>query len=397
MKDNNYRPPIFIVGAPRSGTTLLAAMLAAHSQLSCGPETRFFRFLAKTDLKWLYDSWPENAVDFLFSIKLMDPVPEHYGLTREQIHSYLVKRAPSVPAMLSSLTEPFMWRENKCRWVEKSPENLMHVDDIRHYFPHSLIVRIVRDPRDSALSMVKWANGPHDFLNALLFWREYDDRSAAFFNRDERSLTILYEDLVKNPDVELRNICAFIGEEYQAKMLDTSSSASSVVTRKETWKQLAAKPPDQTRIGVWKRELSKEQNRVAEAMIGDRLITYGYERAEVYQCAAAVYPSLDLFLEYRQTLDSFAGDGIRFWQIANNDNGQMMIFIGDPDHDKWLSNRKPERWWDTLRIVAWTLKRKLSNQHIYWVSSQKDDSNLGYCGLFLSFVLRHAGERRFEP
>ncbi|MDT8305503.1 MAG: sulfotransferase, partial [Anaerolineae bacterium] len=65
------KPPIFVVGVQRSGTTLLAALLAAHSRMSCGPETHFFRWLAEEEEPSRLcraDSWPETAVSFLSAI-----------------------------------------------------------------------------------------------------------------------------------------------------------------------------------------------------------------------------------------------------------------------------------------------------------------------------------------
>ena len=92
MKENiKSNAPIFVVGVPRSGTTLLAAMLAAHGSLSCGTETRFFHFLSQTDAEKLIkaENWPDSATDFLFKLKLVDiPVPEHYALRKEQIRAY---------------------------------------------------------------------------------------------------------------------------------------------------------------------------------------------------------------------------------------------------------------------------------------------------------------------
>ena len=179
MNINNYKTPVFVVGIPRSGTTLLAAMLAAHSRLSCGPETRFFRFLDKTHPHELFKSWPDNAVNFLLNITLIKSVPEHYGLTKDQLDSYLTKREPSIPVILSSLTEQYMQRAGKNRWVEKSPEHILFVDDIRRYFPHSLIIRILRDPRDTVLSMMKTPWAPHDFVAALFYRRKIDEKSCA--------------------------------------------------------------------------------------------------------------------------------------------------------------------------------------------------------------------------
>jgi hypothetical protein len=394
MKDCENRHPIFIVGAPRSGTTLLAAMLAAHSRLSCGPETRFFRFLANADPGKLIDSesWPGKALEYLFSVKLVDvPVPQHYGLSREEIFGYLEKRPPDIPSILSALTEQYMLREGKSRWIEKSPEHLKCVRDIRKYFPNSPIIRIIRDPRDVALSLQKVPWARRDFLENLMLWRDYDDCSAAFFREDGNCQTVYYENLVQTPIPELKQLCAFLGEEFEYQMLETSRSAGNVIAENETWHRIVHRPVDRNRVGVWKRELPKELNRVAEALIGDRLIKYGYKNSERFDHHAIIYPSLFLLLKHRQVLESFADEGIRFWGTDHNDEGKILIYIGEPDKDKWLRHKKPGRWWDAIHILARILLGNIANRRIYWLNDGKTSVDSGYCSRLITFVLHQIG------
>src|SRR5690606_2204568 len=96
--------PIFVVGAPRSGTTLLAAQLAAHSKLSCGPETHFFRWFAQADAAALLQptTWPAPALDFIGAIRYRQfddqstaPLIKKYGVTAAQIESALRQMPPS--------------------------------------------------------------------------------------------------------------------------------------------------------------------------------------------------------------------------------------------------------------------------------------------------------------
>src|SRR5262249_42608174 len=71
LNDPRSSPPIFVTGVPRSGTTLLAAMLGAHPRLVCGPENYFFQCLADVGARALCRraDWPKAAIDFLFSIQ----------------------------------------------------------------------------------------------------------------------------------------------------------------------------------------------------------------------------------------------------------------------------------------------------------------------------------------
>jgi hypothetical protein len=396
MESRVGKAPIFVVGVPRSGTTLLAAMLGAHSRMSCGTETRFFRFLpnACVDQLCAPESWPENAVDFLYTMKLVDiPVPDHYNLNRQQIYDYLSVQPPSIQNILASLTEQFMIVEEKSRWVEKSPEHLMYVNNIRNYFPESPIVRIIRDPRDVALSLIKTPWAPQDFLEAIIYWRIYDENSARFFKSDANCYTIYYENLIQSPEIELKKLCEFLGEDYEDQMLDTSRSAANIVTKKDSWHRIVDKPVDLSRLFVWKNGLTQDINRVAEALIGDRLETYGYERVENFDRFASVYPELDMLLNFRESLASLVGQGFRFWRSGYEHGSHLKVYVGEPDKDKWLSEKKPERWWETFHLITEMLREKLAHQQIYWVRNQDVKMDLGYCSRMLNFVLLIVGER----
>ena len=116
------RQPIFIVGFPRSGTTLLAGMFGAHSKMICGPETEFFTGLEmanRGNRLCRAATWPEEAANYLFSIVHEKPIPDYYGITRDEIISYLKQRERSRPAILESLTETYMKRHGKQRWSKR--------------------------------------------------------------------------------------------------------------------------------------------------------------------------------------------------------------------------------------------------------------------------------------
>ncbi len=399
-----HNTPIFVVGVPRSGTTLLAAMLAAHSRLSCGTETRFFHFLVKAEVEQLCcpSTWPARAVDFLWALQLVDiPIPTHFALTRAQLHVYLQSQPPTVPAMLAALTDQLKGREGRARWVEKSPEHLLYVQTIRHHFPTAPLIRIVRDPRDVALSLMKtpWAS-PH-FLDNLMLWRRYDDQSAAFFAQDQRCYTLYYEALVQAPERELRQLCAFLQEEYEPQMLDTSRSAASVVTDKDQWHPIVHKPADRSRSQVWQRELAPGEQRLAAALLGDRLLAYGYPCTEQFKGAATVFPSLQALRQYPTVIEALVTEDRRFWQASDEPQSQASVYVGEPDRDRWLRHEKRARLSDTLRILGEVIQRKLAHQQVFWVHGQgrAQEKNQGenkhsYLGQLLTLFFRLTAERR---
>ena len=131
---SSSQQPVFIVGLPRSGTTLLTAMLGAHSRLSCGPETYVFSDLTPGTEQAICGSryWPTRAVDYLFSIiHGKYSAPANYGIGREALSDYLRGKDNTLASIAAALPEMLMREHGKQRWIEKTPGHIMYTDKIR--------------------------------------------------------------------------------------------------------------------------------------------------------------------------------------------------------------------------------------------------------------------------
>lgn len=271
--------PIFIVGAPRSGTTLLASMLAGHSRIACGPETQFFNKCSPKRLQWAVrdPQWPKRATELVVTLTLADQsVHELFGHTAADIHSFLTTRLPSEQAILESLTYLYAKKRNKVRWAEKTPNHLLHLPTLRRLYPHSPIIRIMRDPRDSALSMqqLPWASRSVS-ANGYL-WTAWFRASQPFFETDTRTLTVLYEDLVADPQAVLRQLCDFIGETFEPAMLETQRHGSAVASPNETWKASNSQKLNTGRAQAWQRELDVTQQTLLGFCCLEGIEAFGY-------------------------------------------------------------------------------------------------------------------------
>lgn len=288
--------PVFVVGIARSGTTLLSAMLSAHPRLDCGPESRFFarfRHLDDRARRRILDpvTWPRPAVDFMASLRNQGhPVTELFGLTSPEIGTYLAGRQPSTTAMLESLTELHARRRGKARWVEKTPRHLLMTETLRGGWPDACIVRIVRDPRDVALSLAGMPFAKESVVGNLVRIDADDRASRGPIEADARAMTLRYEDLVTEPERELRRVCAFIGEDYDPAMLDSRESAADVAAEHEWWKSAVAGPLNTASVGKWRREMSADARRLAGLHLAGFLREHGYEGAEEPRRSVAVVP-----------------------------------------------------------------------------------------------------------
>lgn len=365
-------------------------MLAAHSRMSCGPETHFFQRLDREDEEKLTDptSWPANGVRFISSITFTNfvgdtskriTILEKYQLSPEQIETYLRAKSPGIGYLLTSVVEQYMQKQGKLRWVEKTPDHIQHLDLIRKHFPSSPVIRIVRDPRDVALSLVKVPWGAKTYFEAIEYWKGLDDKSKFFFEQDPNSYTMRYEDLILSPEIELRKLCQFIGEDFEESMLDTSTTGKQVNSRNVPWKNKTTEPVDQSRIAVWNNEISPEMNAYTEAVIGDRILAYNYPLSGRYPHYAEIFPNNVHFHQYAAGLKQVASREVRFWKIAPNEKSSATVILGDPAVSKRKSHRLLARlsaiisvWMDSW--MASTNKRKL-----FWIPGSKPE-NFGGVG-----------------
>jgi hypothetical protein len=374
--------PIFIVGVPRSGTTLLAAMLAAHSRLSCGPETHFFEKPITDSISRTLcdpDQWPHPAVDFLYSIyHCAKPVPDNHGISKEEIEHYLGQRCPSVATVLAALTELHMSHRAKKRWVEKTPIHGLRVQTIRHCFPRAPIIRIVRDPRDVTLSILKESWGAGSLVECICLWKLHEAVWTRFVKSDRHAFTLRYEDLISSPESMLKQVCEWIGEEFELDMLDTAQSIRDVNRVNEPWKAKAGTPIDSTRLGNWRHSLSDLENRTFEAMLGDDLLANGYPCRENFVGFARVYPFGESKGFWNQ-IEEFVSKGYRFWPKRRHETPAVSIYLNQPDGVGWLRGGSLSRLVEAAAISIDLCRSKVSGRPVHWFEIGNCKSSSGFC------------------
>jgi Sulfotransferase family len=284
--------PIFVVGTGRSGTTLLAAMLNRHSAISCGPETAFFRLVRPVAARILHDpAWPAEAVEFVASFERDQSgrVLDAYGISPEEIRAELTGRPRSLRSVLEAMVVPYMRRRLKRRWVEKSPQHVLHVEELRRLWPDAFLIRMVRDPRAVAASLLRVPFGPRSAVGSAYLWNRHENASQGFFLSDPCARTIRFEDLLADPETVLRSLCAFLGEAYEDQMLAGSDADRELVAPGEWWKGDIEGPPDPARAAAWRDQLRAiDQERVA-LVCSEGMRRHDYEGARIPRGAMLVH------------------------------------------------------------------------------------------------------------
>jgi hypothetical protein len=186
----------------------------------------------------------------------------------------------------------------KARWVEKTPRHVLHLGEILAAFPNARIILMMRDGRDVACSI---RDRVGDFETGINRW--LDHNAAADPYRDRPEVRVLkYEDLVADPERELREICAFLGEPFDPAMLSHHETPfrfyggfDKMEKFRDDIEALSEKPDSvsgkghrlyrswQARQPVfdgrarWRDELSDEEQALFMERAGDALARYGYD------------------------------------------------------------------------------------------------------------------------
>lgn len=348
--------PVFIVGGSRSGTSLLAAMLNGHSSIACGTETQILKKIPHRRLKQVLDdaSWPDQAVKHLSRITLAGQrVIDNFEISEQELRDTLSQYPPGVAALFESIAGVYAYRQGKERWAEKTPRHILNLETLRDAFPKAKIIRIMRDPRDAAISMCQLPWASDHVLTNFYIASDWYHQSDSFFDKDSGSITVIYEDLIKEPATTLQAICAFIEEEFEPSMLDTSVSGASVATKNEHWKKQVSGPLDSSRLFRWKREMETPLAKACTFAGGDWLKRFDYpvdfEPEEVVHISGFYRRD---FEECRNGLLEASSKGIGLPLAGESLEHDKMIFCL-----RWSKRRR-----SLVHIVKAVLRRSFRNK-----------------------------------
>jgi hypothetical protein len=270
--------PIFIVGCPRSGTTLLRDLLRAHPRLTFPGESQLL-----VDLYKGYGD-PQNereAVRLAAKMLNMGSVP-FWGLRLEP-SSFANDR--SYRAVASRLYEAWALSENKPRWGDKTPRYVTDIPVLPKIFPDAKVIHIYRDGRDVALSWLSHQFGPHNLFTAARNWKLMvsSGREAGARLPQNTYLEVRYELLITSPAETMKRVCAFLDEPFTEAVLrpnpwgrrDTPRRYRPIVGSHR--RAMRSTEIVSGNAGKWKQAMSASERNLFESVAGDLLAELGYE------------------------------------------------------------------------------------------------------------------------
>lgn len=279
-------PFVFIVGCPRSGTTLLQRLLDAHGQLSVINETLWI--LREADAARERDNGmatPE-LVSRLFDYSRF----ERLDIPRERVEALLDsdKRLPYA-SFVAAVFDLYGAAKGKKFVGDKSPGYVREIAELHDLFPGARFVHLIRDGRDIWLSVEGWkktesnvgrfTTWDEDPVSTTALWWE---RSVRLGREAARELPanlyqeVQYESLVAQPAETSSGLCASLGLPYDDAMLRFHEGRTRRLPGLPTKRQWL---PPTAGIRDWRRDMPRSEIERFEAVAGDLLDELGYERA----------------------------------------------------------------------------------------------------------------------
>lgn len=271
--------PIFLVGVPRSGTTLLQRILDAHPDVAVAPETFFVRRFADRRKHYGKLGDPRHLEKLLTDL-IATPEFAEMGLDSAEFRSAVRGFAsPSLEyhEVFAAWLDAYRARRGKRIVGEKTPNHLLAMRRLEDWFPNARFVHVVRDPRAVTESWrgVPWTNGSLEADAEV--WRRYLETSRKEPPRRATCHVIRYESLIANPESETRRLCEAIGLKFHAAMLRFHEvSAEAVNVEREPWKAEALKPLSVTGVDRWRERLTADEVARIESVVCFEMRRAGY-------------------------------------------------------------------------------------------------------------------------
>lgn len=279
--------PVFIVGYPRSGTTLLQGLLATQTGIYSLPETHYFNVIEKeisvdgdghilpACLDNVFEKIREK-MEFQFDEEEKGVI---YRLTEEKkctsktlfecIVAYFLRPQPGKNSFPASF-----------RWLEKTPYHANFLDRIAMFYPAVQILHIVRHPVPAVYSRKR--NFPYNketpVSRLAAHWNHIQQNVERFKEQSPGTVySLRYEDLVKDPGKELETITAFLNIPFDAAAISRAAQATRpFILASEPWKQADLKKDGTDTNDTYKETITNADADAVEKITADRMQTYGY-------------------------------------------------------------------------------------------------------------------------
>ena len=248
------REIIFLVGAPRSGTTLLQRILQGHSN--------FFSIEGETALFSAIDIFAENRM--------------HLGLPAAR-QACLFQECRDTVDFFDKAIGLMSENRDEGIFIEKTPQHAKKLIFLMNHFPNSRFIHIVRDGRDCFCSAKSHPNIPQNHSAKIFakYWKKCLKQSIKMFNSN-KLYTLRYEDLCDDPELEIKSLMCFLGHDFESLQLSQESTGDDHRANLPEFSRLG-EPVSAQSCGRWKAEMTDIEKALFVKIAGRELSAYHYD------------------------------------------------------------------------------------------------------------------------
>jgi len=214
--------PVFVVGSPRSGTSILTWCLGQHPNMFPVPESNWMGDFA-ISVAIGHQIGAARGDRSIFSAMDISQ-DELFAILGRSINDLVLRHRKDLERKRQVTSEE---SERKGRWVDGTPEYSFHICGLRKLFPKALFIHLVRDVRSVVRSMLNFhLVAGHDLVNNEEEAYNYWFRTVSSCLLAERAygprvvLRLRYSDLLNAPEIAMRSVLEFIGERYTTACLN---------------------------------------------------------------------------------------------------------------------------------------------------------------------------------
>ncbi|HOI86794.1 MAG TPA: sulfotransferase [Lentimicrobium sp.] len=279
-------PFFFIIGRPRSGTTLLRSIFDAHPNVVIPFESPVILNLYRKYKK--VRAWDEAAVDELYADLSKQPYFERWRVEKDGLKERIMNRKGEIGfhLLIRLVYQGYqsVFDKSETLWFgDKNPVYSFYADRLFRMFPDAKFIHITRDYRDNLVSLRQVTfEAPIPALIAYRWVRANKLIDKIIRRAPQQVYRLRYEDMAASPEEKTREICDFLGIEFQPGQLEYRKKLEQAKERAAEYQiknhQSLMKPVNTGRIAIWKEALTPAEVKAMDMVAGRNADQHGYER-----------------------------------------------------------------------------------------------------------------------
>ena len=290
----------FIMGAARSGTTLLTTIFNASDKVFCAPENQLIMTFYK-------DFAHQNPVQSRFTqrlaqymsprLKRLELKKDYHVFDQENLNKDIFLQfdtqkgldyANTMRTLLLNIQLSNKDNTKVDTLISKDPDNVFFVKEFLQIYPNAKFIAALRDPRAVVLSHKQSKGNAGGTLTRAYVWKKFNEALLdALQQYPDRILLVRYETMVTQTESTIHQICEFLNIAFDANMVNPEKSTAEQLKRPDTedeatdrrkkrWTDLS-KPINTTRMEVWKTALSPREIQITNTICQPIAEQLGYD------------------------------------------------------------------------------------------------------------------------